>query len=107
VSVQVLKQLGNALVEIHGQHDERALVDAGTHRRLLDAFGELEDQAAKSEHYGTRGAKRRLRPMPIVPRSNAPNARVTGCATQSTNSTSCRSGRGDRSCRTAHRDDAG
>ena len=47
VSVQVLKQVGGALVEIHGQHDERALVDAGTHRRLLDAFGDLEDQTAK------------------------------------------------------------
>ena len=49
VSVQVLKQLGEALVEIHGQHDERALVDAATHRRLLDAFGALEDDAAKVE----------------------------------------------------------
>ncbi|HYC16417.1 MAG TPA: DNA repair protein RecN [Pseudolabrys sp.] len=47
VSVQVLKQVGSALVEIHGQHDERALVDAATHRRLLDAFGGLEGQAAK------------------------------------------------------------
>ena len=27
VSVQVLKALGAALVEIHGQHDERALID--------------------------------------------------------------------------------
>jgi DNA repair protein RecN (Recombination protein N) len=42
VSVQTLKVLGAALVEIHGQHDERALVDAATHRRLLDAFGGLE-----------------------------------------------------------------
>src|SRR4029453_11436324 len=49
VSVQVLKQVGNSLVEIHGQHDERALIDAGTHRRLLDAFGGLEGQAAKVE----------------------------------------------------------
>jgi DNA repair protein RecN (Recombination protein N) len=47
VSVQVMKQLGEALVEIHGQHDERALVDAGTHRRLLDAFGGLEADAAR------------------------------------------------------------
>ena len=45
VSVQVLKQLGSALVEIHGQHDERALVDSGTHRRLLDAFGGLDERA--------------------------------------------------------------
>jgi len=47
VSVQVMKQLGVALVEIHGQHDERALTDAATHRRLLDAFGFLEAYAAR------------------------------------------------------------
>ena len=49
VSVQVLRQLGEALVEIHGQHDARALTDAATHRRLLDAFGALEDDAAHVE----------------------------------------------------------
>jgi DNA repair protein RecN (Recombination protein N) len=49
VSVQVLKQLGSLLVEIHGQHDDRALVDAATHRRLLDAFGGLEADAAQVE----------------------------------------------------------
>jgi DNA repair protein RecN (Recombination protein N) len=49
VSVQVMKQLGSALVEIHGQHDDRALVDAATHRRLLDAFGALEANAATVE----------------------------------------------------------
>jgi DNA repair protein RecN (Recombination protein N) len=42
VGVQVLKSLGAALVEIHGQHDDRALVDAATHRRLLDAYGGLD-----------------------------------------------------------------
>ena len=46
VSVQVLRALGTALVEIHGQHDERAFVDAATHRSLLDAYGGIEDQAA-------------------------------------------------------------
>ena len=45
VGVQVLRSLGGALVEIHGQHDERALVDAATHRDLLDAYGGLEGQA--------------------------------------------------------------
>jgi DNA repair protein RecN (Recombination protein N) len=49
VSVQVLKALGATLVEIHGQHDDRALVDAATHRRLLDAFGGLDRDAAKVE----------------------------------------------------------
>ena len=46
VSVQALRMLGTALVEIHGQHDDRALVDAATHRTLLDAFGDLDDEAA-------------------------------------------------------------
>jgi DNA repair protein RecN (Recombination protein N) len=47
VGVQVLKSLGSALVEIHGQHDDRALVDAATHRRLLDAYGGLDALAAE------------------------------------------------------------
>ena len=47
VGVQVLKGLGAVLVEIHGQHDDRALVDAATHRRLLDAYGGLEALAAE------------------------------------------------------------
>ena len=47
VSVQVLRALGAALVEIHGQHDERAFVEAATHRALVDAFGGLEDDAAE------------------------------------------------------------
>ena len=47
VSVQVLRALGAVLVEIHGQHDERAFVDAATHRALLDAYGGIEDEAAE------------------------------------------------------------
>jgi DNA repair protein RecN (Recombination protein N) len=38
-SVSLMRDVGRALVEIHGQHDERALVDASAHRDLLDAFG--------------------------------------------------------------------
>ncbi|XUM22512.1 DNA repair protein RecN [Bradyrhizobium oligotrophicum S58] len=49
VSVQTLKAIGATLVEIHGQHDERALVDAATHRRLLDAFAGLEKDVAAVE----------------------------------------------------------
>ena len=49
VSAQALRALGAALVEIHGQHDERALVDTATHRRLLDAFGGLEGKAGEVE----------------------------------------------------------
>jgi DNA repair protein RecN (Recombination protein N) len=49
ISVQTLKAVGTALVEIHGQHDERALVDASTHRRLLDAVAGLEKDVAALE----------------------------------------------------------
>ena len=49
ISIQTLKAVGAALVEIHGQHDERALVDASTHRRLLDAFAGLEKDVASLE----------------------------------------------------------
>lgn len=49
ISVQTLKAVGAALVEIHGQHDERALVDASTHRQLLDAFAGLEKEVSALE----------------------------------------------------------
>lgn len=38
-SVGLMKDIGRLLVELHGQHDERALVDPAAHRTLLDAFG--------------------------------------------------------------------
>lgn len=49
ISVQTLKAVGTTLVEIHGQHDERALVDTATHRRLLDAFAALEKDVTAVE----------------------------------------------------------
>jgi DNA repair protein RecN (Recombination protein N) len=49
ISVQTLKAVGAVLVEIHGQHDERALVDASTHRQLLDAFAGLEKEVSALE----------------------------------------------------------
>ncbi|MES5043992.1 DNA repair protein RecN [Rhizobium nepotum] len=45
VSVQMMRQLGQLLVEIHGQHDDRALVDTDAHRTLLDAFAGLSDDS--------------------------------------------------------------
>ncbi|MBN8967751.1 MAG: DNA repair protein RecN [Rhizobiales bacterium] len=59
ISVQTLKAIGASLVEIHGQHDERALVDTATHRRLLDAFAGLEKNVAAIEDlWETRRAAR-------------------------------------------------
>ncbi len=42
-----MRQVGQALVEIHGQHDDRALIDASGHRDLVDAFGGLSGEAAR------------------------------------------------------------
>ncbi len=39
VSAGLLQAIGGLVVEIHGQHDDRALVDVATHRAALDAFG--------------------------------------------------------------------
>ncbi|GBF25232.1 DNA repair protein RecN [bacterium MnTg02] len=44
VTVQLLRRVGAALVEIHGQHDDRAFVDSRTHRDLLDAYGGLSQE---------------------------------------------------------------
>jgi DNA repair protein RecN (Recombination protein N) len=46
VSLNLLRQIAGSLAEIHGQHADRALVDVAAHRRLVDAFGELDGQAA-------------------------------------------------------------
>ncbi len=47
VSLNLLRQIAGSLAEIHGQHADRALVDVAAHRRLIDAFGGLENQAGK------------------------------------------------------------
>jgi DNA repair protein RecN (Recombination protein N) len=46
VSASLLQKVGSQIIEIHGQHDDRALVDAATHRAALDAFGELGAEVA-------------------------------------------------------------
>jgi DNA repair protein RecN (Recombination protein N) len=46
VGAGLMQSIGARLVEIHGQHDDRALVDAATHRALLDAYGRLESEVA-------------------------------------------------------------
>jgi DNA repair protein RecN (Recombination protein N) len=47
VSLNLLRQISALLIELHGQHADRALVDVAAHRRLLDAFGGLEGQVEK------------------------------------------------------------
>jgi DNA repair protein RecN (Recombination protein N) len=42
VSAGLLRELGTALVEIHGQHDDRGLLNPRGHRALLDGFGRID-----------------------------------------------------------------
>lgn len=61
-SVALLRDLGKRLVEIHGQHDDRALIDTDLHRTLLDAFGGLDAQAmlVRERHKAWRDAESAL-----------------------------------------------
>ncbi|WBH17220.1 DNA repair protein RecN [Sphingomonas radiodurans] len=51
-SAALLRELGTRLVEIHGQHDDRGLLNPRGHRTLLDTFGRL-DTAAVSDAWRT------------------------------------------------------
>jgi len=46
VGVGLLHEIGATLIEVHGQHDDRALIDPAAHRRLVDAFGGLGDMVS-------------------------------------------------------------
>jgi DNA repair protein RecN (Recombination protein N) len=43
-----LRDIGATLVEIHGQHDDRGLLNPKGHRALLDAFGRLDTSLVAS-----------------------------------------------------------
>lgn len=45
-SAAVLRELGELLLEVHGQHDTVGLLDSRNHRPLLDAYGGLGAQVA-------------------------------------------------------------
>ncbi|MCC5990909.1 MAG: DNA repair protein RecN [Rhodobacteraceae bacterium] len=48
VSGEVLRALSETLVELHGQQDDRGLLNPRAHRDLLDAFGGINDLLAAS-----------------------------------------------------------
>ncbi len=45
-SGEVLRALSETLVELHGQHDDRGLLNPRGHRAMLDAYAELSEHAA-------------------------------------------------------------
>ena len=61
ISAQTLREVSRRLVEIHGQHDDRALVDPAAHRALLDAYAGLEGKLeAVRAAFAARKAAERL-----------------------------------------------
>ncbi|WP_415836456.1 AAA family ATPase, partial [Palleronia rufa] len=61
-SGEALRRISETLVELHGQHDDRGLLDARGHRRLLDAFAgaDLALSAARAAWSAKSAAARQL-----------------------------------------------
>lgn len=47
ISAGLLRRVGDAVVEIHGQNAERGLLDANGHRGLLDHYGHLQAEGRR------------------------------------------------------------
>ncbi|MWD27622.1 DNA repair protein RecN [Aquicoccus sp. SCR17] len=58
-SGEVLRQLSDVLVELHGQHDDRGLLNPRGHRALLDAFAGAEEALVATRAAWTRLSKAR------------------------------------------------
>jgi DNA repair protein RecN (Recombination protein N) len=56
-SAALLRDVGALLVEIHGQHDERGLLNPRGHMALLDAFGRCDSAGVEAAHMEWRNAE--------------------------------------------------
>ena len=60
VSAALLREIGGQLVEIHGQHDDRGLINPRGHRTLLDSFASVDLRALATAHAEMRSAEAAL-----------------------------------------------
>jgi DNA repair protein RecN (Recombination protein N) len=60
VSAALLREIGAFLVEIHGQHDDRGLINPRGHRSLLDIFAKADTGAVASAYAAMRAAETAL-----------------------------------------------
>jgi DNA repair protein RecN (Recombination protein N) len=60
VSGEVLRALSDTLVELHGQHDDRGLLNPRGHRALLDVFAGLDTASLRAAWRGQAQARSRL-----------------------------------------------
>lgn len=61
VNLSVLRQVGQHLVDIHGQHDQETLMRAAHHIMMLDEFGDQDFFALKGTYQATFETYKRLR----------------------------------------------
>ncbi len=59
-SAALLRELGARLVEIHGQHDDRGLLNPRGHRALLDTFARLDTAKVSTAWHSWRSAEATL-----------------------------------------------
>ncbi|WFL76837.1 DNA repair protein RecN [Altererythrobacter arenosus] len=60
VGVALLREIAPALVELHGQHDDRGLVNPRGHRALLDRYAESDAEGLAKNWQAWRAAEDRL-----------------------------------------------
>lgn len=59
-SATLLRTVGGQLIEIHGQHDDRGLINPKGHRALLDAFAGVEGNVVRDAYDAWQSAKTAL-----------------------------------------------
>lgn len=60
VAAEVLRDLSDRLVELHGQHDDRGLLNPRGHRQMLDAYAGADGAATRAAWAGLASARRAL-----------------------------------------------
>lgn len=61
VPLSFLKQVGELLIDIHGQHDNQSLLNVGKHIELLDSFGGKELENLKKDYFSCLEEYRKLK----------------------------------------------
>lgn len=59
-SATLLRELGSKLIEIHGQHDDRGLINPRGHRALLDSYASADSKKVRQAFEGWQSAKTAL-----------------------------------------------
>ncbi len=60
VGAEALREIGDQLVESHGQHDDKGLLDEKSHRKMLDEFGGITLEEMKARYQSWQSALKAL-----------------------------------------------